>query len=80
MTKYYCDRCGKEITSRSSVLSVLGSFCSDKNFSKDSNFGYDLCPECAVSFRHWVENMDKPDMSTIEKNPSDECLCRTCVY
>ena len=56
MTKYYCDRCGKEITSRSCVMSVIVSFHSDKNFSKDSTFTYELCPECAFALRHWVED------------------------
>ena len=64
MTKRFCDRCGKEIKPTKiihfpskeeryiTICDELGVFCGDKNTK------YDLCHDCTVQLRKFLENKE----------------------
>lgn len=65
MTKYFCDRCQKELNKDKKTL-----FITHKEYSKLSFLGADfaesrgekdilLCEDCTNSFIHWFSNVEE---------------------
>ena len=57
MTKYICDRCGKEIEGvffRTQTIACNGEARYSQGLFKDAN--YDLCEECYDEFCEWLQS------------------------
>lgn len=68
MKRIFCDRCGEEIDyrNRSKQLDVIGA----------SEGVYDLCPQCMVDFRAFMQN--KPQAGEYGHGTQQKKIARIC--
>lgn len=63
MIKYFCDRCGKELDEhglKGEVLRVSGKLGGYPSVGDKYGNPWDawLCPDCAKSFWHWLDEKE----------------------
>ena len=62
MVKFFCDRCGKEITApsfgifRHKVYYAKVQLLFSRNWEKDEKY---LCPQCEQEYIHWFLNPEE---------------------
>lgn len=62
MTIQYCDKCGKKVDKSMWKIKAHA-------VNTATRFDYELCSECTLKFRHWIE--DKPAPCKAESEAED---------
>lgn len=63
MIKYYCDRCGREMTSNITGFKIKSGYLTFNSFNvlaTNQSFkrcSYDLCPYCLSDLRQFLDKM-----------------------
>lgn len=84
MKLQYCDRCGKEIDISMWKIKVRAN-------NTGTKFSYELCSECTLKLRHWVEDKPGPcetesevegmtEREYYQKHKKEIWVCTTCEH
>lgn len=65
MTICYCDKCGKEVNFKTMWKMSVGVI------NTPTKFGYELCSECTLELRHWVEDKPEPTIIKVYKESEE---------